>query len=297
MASSLNSTYTPLLIGATWTGSLESCKNQSTISCSLLADTGCTLTILHLDKNGNTQYADELHSVSNTCFYKQVVSKSTHFKVTLYNESPATDQTTCRLITKLSNSAPDNMNVNLSHTEDSVVAHVVTSEGAVSSEAGKLLVKQNALVATGDSVMAHGYTSMLGSSVALSCDESGRLNVNTNEVASAPTWNIVLHTGSLQTTPVLLSSGTGKLLRLNAFNDSVQVRYIRFYDSVGEPVYSNTAKCVVVVPSNTNVSIEMGWNIYNALYIVGASAWGATTAYGIVDADELLATVVLEVAV
>ena len=292
MSSSLNSTSTPLLAGTSWEGSHESCKNYATISCSLLADTQGKLTIYHLDKNGNTQWAEEYSTVSNTMFYKQVVSKSTHFKVKFENQDYQTDQQTCRLVTKLSNSPPDNINVSLTHTEDSVSAFLMTSTGGLVSDGdNKLLVSQKQLTPQTDGVLCHGMDSDTGVETALSVNASGHLKV---AVQSAAVWNNCLNNTSLQTTPSLLVSGAGKVMRLNAFNDATQLRYLRIYDQAAEPVYSDSPKAVVVLPHNTSVNVELGFNFYNNLYIVASANSGATTAYGVVDADEVCVNIVCE---
>lgn len=287
MASFLNSTSTPLIGSASWEGSLENCKNYSAISINLLSDRGCAVSILHLDKVGTILWADEYQTTSNTAFFKQVLSKATHFKVTVLNES-VSDQTVLKLVTKLSNSVPDDINVKVT-LGDSIISKLTTGEGDLSSDSGKLLVKQNVLVPASDGVLAYGLHVGSGDKVALNVDADGMLNMH----ASVATGSSFLNT-TLTHTPVEVVGAGAKVMRIIAFNDSAQLRYLRLYDANALPAFDDNPKCVLTLKADDSFSSELGITCATGVWIVASSNHGALAAYGTVNADEVSVNVVYE---
>lgn len=295
MASVLNSSSSPLLANSSFVGNLETCKNYSCIGVSLFADTSCRVSLQHLDKNGNLQLNEEYNTGASYGFYKAVVAKSTHFKVTVENTS-AINQTEFRLITKLSNSVPDDINVKLNAVEDSVLALVSTNEGPVMSENGRLLVAQSNLSPISNGVLSHGANSS-GQPVPLTVDDTGRLNVNSG---SGPLKvNVSWCSTSLQSTPEQVTSGAGRLLRMSCFNDSAQARYIKVYnkDSTPSDIASSgdTPLLVLVLHPSQNTNFELGLDISVGCWIVAGENGGKTAAWGSVGADEVNVNAIVEV--
>ena len=321
--STLNSTSTPLLEEDSWSGSLELCKAYSAVSVSILADTACTVSIIHLDKNGNVQYTDSYTSVANIGLYKACQLKSTHFKVSIVNLG--VDQTVLRLVTRLLNSSPDDMNVTLT-IDDVITAKLSTSQGAVDSSGGKLLVYQNALSQSTDGVKVYGLDS--GTPVAmkvgstgvvsvsqnvldvstdsvkvygydgstnrvLSTDNTGALNVNQKLPTDITSYTY--HNSSLETTPISVSMSQRKLMFVNVYNDAAQFRFIRLYDAISAPVSTDVAKLVLAIKQNSFLNVPLGMTFLNGIYVCGSSVWGASSAsYGSINTDELLVNLISE---
>ena len=285
----LNSTSIPILMGATWSGSSENCKKYSSLSVSMLSDTACVLTILHLDKYGTVMWTDQYTTVLNVGFYKQVVSKSSFFKVTIENLDEQ-DQTLCKLVTKLSNSAPDDINVTV-NSSDVVTANLSTAQGAVSSSNGKLLVQQNVLLPANDGVLCYALDT--ATNVAIKCDSSGKVAVNVQNFPAVATGLSYCST-SLTHAPMEAYASAKKVMRCICYNDSAQLRYVRLYDSANEPVADNTPKLVLTLQPDSGLVAELGVTCVSAVWIVSAVNHGKTTAYGTVGADEVSVNLIME---
>jgi hypothetical protein len=293
MSSTLNSTSSPILANGTWDGSIESCKHYSSVCVSLWVDTQTQLQILHTDKFGNTQYPDVFTVEASTHFYAQRVTKSTHFKIMLANLNTETDQTVCRLVTRLSNSAPDNVNVRLDSSEDTVAAFLMTDQGPLQSNGNQeLLVSQRDLSSQTDGVLSYGYSAALEGPVPLSVDNIGFLNVYSHHWP--PMIDVPYCNDDLGTTPIQ-ACGQGKLLRLHAFNDSAQLRYLRMYDASGTPSYESIPNVVLMLAPGVSSSFEIGVNYFTACYVVAASNPGKSTSYGTVDSGDVCVTMVFEI--
>ena len=311
MSSTLNSTSTPLVASATWTGSVESCKSYSIIGVSLITDITCNLTINHKDKNGNLMSVDSFSCPKDIYFFKQVPCKATHFNLVVENPDVENNQATLRVVTKLANNAPDNMNVSLS-SADTVTTLLATADGALNSVGGKLYVSQNVLVPANDGVLGYAYDGY-GNNVSLQCTETGLLKsfcYGVNGLGQATALPIdgngklsVSHpqvsgssyvTSNLKTSSQQASASAKQVTRMVAMNDSAQLRFIRIHDASSSPINTDAPVCVIAIKPNDVLMCDLGVSCASGVYITASSNWGTVSAFGSVNDDEVLCNLFMQ---
>ena len=216
--SNLNSSSVPLAGLAVWNGPMESCKNYTLISITAYSlNTYGEVKCFHYDKLGTLLSTNTFTygpNPPNATVIKQFMIIGTHFAVQNTSTSVA-NQTVGKIITRLSNTIPDDMNVKLSSDNDSVTAKVHGSAGAITSESGKLLVKQNVLTAATD-----GVTATLSTAEGAVASDAGKLLVKQNVLTAT---DVV--TAKLSTAEGAVASASGKLLvqppHLDTSTDSI----------------------------------------------------------------------------
>ena len=274
----LNSSATVLVQNVAWNGIVESVKTYSTISVALLADKNVTITINHLDKLGVAMTTDQFAGATSVPLFKQVMAKTGLFKVSLLTTE--TGNASLKLVTKLTNSPPD---------DESVTAKLTTTQGDLSSDSGKLLVKQNVLAPATDGVLSYGLQA--SNRVAMKVDADGVLSVS-----SVPTvvTGVNFCSTSLTHTPAQVVGSAKKVLRMNCFNDGAQVVYVRLHDMASAPVNTDVPICVFAIQPVNNIGVEIGVNFATGVYATASPNVGKTSAFGTVGADEVGINIVFE---
>ena len=315
MSSVYNSTTTPLAGSATYTGSTEGCKQYTTISCMVKADSNCTLLIDHGDSSGNWDISDSFAVVSGTSLWKQTHVKGSHFRCRVVNGVSV--QTYLRLYTKLLlHSVADDLKVSLDSGD--TVSSILKDAGgnAVSVSANKLVVSQNTLSNTTDNVLEYAWDGSANQKV--SCNASGHLNTVKNalsqatdsvlsygndgstnralktdtagklEVVSSGSSQLSYVNSTLQTTPIEVKASSGNVCGVQIFNDSVTAKNIRLHDKSTEPVAADAPKIYWEVDAASSLVIPcLNVAFSNKIYVVASGTRGTTSAFESVNANEL----------
>ena len=209
---------------------------------------------MHCDKNGNTDYSESFLYSSSSQFFKQLLVKASHIKLSLQNQT-SSDQTFCRLYCKLLNSIPDDVNVKL--TDDDVVTAVLkTSEGNLTSERGMLNVNPRGLNPLNDVVGAQ-VSGFDGETYRpLSVDSNGKLNVNTS--AGPVLVNTSYINLNLKNDPQVAFARTCKVKRCIGYNDGNQLRYLVLLDSNSTEMLPMQPLAVLPLKAGDSFYFELG---------------------------------------
>lgn len=277
----LNSSTAVIAQNASWSGSIESVKNFNAISYMILTDVATSVTVHHMDKLGNSLTTETFTCVANTALFKQFYAKTSHFKIVM--TTSVADMSAMKLITKLTNSMPD---------DEHITAKLTTTQGDLSSSSGKLLVSQNVLAPATDGVLSYGLQDGTSTKVALKVDAGGVLSVAAS-LAQLPGNNFC--TTSLTHAPQQVVGSAKRVIRMNCFNDGAQVVYVRLHDIVSAPpINTDVPVCVFALQPMNNINVEIGVNFALGVYATASSNVGKTSAFGTVGAEEVGVNVVFE---
>ena len=248
----------PLSSGATFTGTPESTAEHVAISVSVLVPTECTLTIQQSYNKATWLITEEYAIPANIHKTFQQAVGLEYFRVILTNNGIT--QTFCHMITTLSTSLTQNVNIrNLVSTRDSVT---VDFSGAVIDVSGGTVAVTNfpavQTISGTVAVSSQPHLSYLTDNVAVatmphlskttdSVDISGQTVVvgsGTNLIGKVLTFenpSSVISLTGVSTIGQTIKATAGSLFNISAFNGGNAVSYLKLYN--------------VAVPTNTDTPI------------------------------------------
>ena len=292
VTSIVNSSSTPLTAGQVWNGPIESCRNYTLLTISIYsANTDGRIDLYQYDKLGTQMYTSNFTYGVGTNF-RQYALYASHFAIKNTSTSGA-NQTTGKLIAKLSNNMPEDMTVKLSSDTDFVTAKLQASSGVLSSinesSIHKLYVKQNVLAATTDGVLGYGLEDGTSNKIALKVNSGGVLSTSSVLLTTSNFCST-----SVTHTPQQVVGSAKRVMRMNCFNSGAQVAYIRLHNMATEPVNTNVPVLVFTVPQAINFNVDIGVNFTTGVYVTASSNAGKVTSFGTVGGDEVSVNIAYE---